>query len=200
MDCACNGWCQRIWILLRSHKEAPLPSFLISRLIHHHGRHRNDVLVIHIRHHAHNPPWLHADADEFHHAVCPSQFAIQRVLAGKERLREALAHNHYAFGAVLVRVSEVAPLHNRHTQRFEIPRRYRTKLRAPIIQSVLACGTLRCEGEADVQSPIVTPWNAESGRYMCHSRQSTYPALHFPVEILNLLWSSSVVHCRKIYR
>src|SRR6202012_337692 len=158
MDCACNGWCQRIWILLRSHKEAPLPSFLISRLIHHHGRQRNDVFVIHIRHHADNPPRLHADADKFHHAVCPSQFAIQRVLPGKECLREALAYNDHAFGAVLVRVSEVTALQNRHTQRLEIPWRYRSKLCTPIIHSVLPRGSLRCEGEADVQSLIVTPW------------------------------------------
>jgi hypothetical protein len=106
-------------IVLRAHEQTALPSFLVGRLVHRHGRRRDDIFIVDIRHHADDLPWLGADADKLHHPVRPPQIAVQRFLPGKQRLRNAPADDHHALRSVPVGVPEIAAFQNRYSQRFE---------------------------------------------------------------------------------
>ena len=103
-----DGGSQGVRILLRAHQQTALPSLLVGRLVHHHGRRRDDVLVIHIGHHADDPPGLLANADKLHHSVRSAQLAVQRILPGEQRLRQALAHDHHR-SECLIEVPESRP-------------------------------------------------------------------------------------------
>ncbi len=65
-------------------------------------------------------------------------------------------------------------LQDRQAQRFEISRRYRPKLRTPVVQSVLARRSLCRKCEAEIELLIVAPGDAEAGRYVRNSGECAY--------------------------
>ena len=113
----------------------------------------DDVFVVDVGHDADDAARLVADADELHDAVGPAHLAIERVLAGEERLGDALADDHDAFGAVLVGVAEIAAFEQRESQSVEESGRDGAELRAQIVLAILAGRALHGEGEADVRAP-----------------------------------------------
>ena len=67
------------------------------------------MYVIDVRDYTDNAPGLVADSTELRHGICPRQMAIQRILSGKELLRQISADNRYGLRVIAVAVVEVAP-------------------------------------------------------------------------------------------
>ena len=149
-----------------------------------------------VGHDADDAARLVADADELHDAVGPAQLAVERVLAGEERLREALADDDDALGAVLVGVAEVAAFEDRQPHGSEEVRARRSGTwRGDRPGRSCAWRPAAAKAKLMLESLIVAPGNAEAGRRRVRLRGGLRPgAVHVAIEVTHLLGRSSIGH------
>jgi len=55
-----------------------------------------DVLIVDVGNDANDATRLVADADEFHHTICPVQLSVKRLPIREERFGKTLAHDNHA--------------------------------------------------------------------------------------------------------
>ena len=114
----------------RVNEQPAAPELLLpERVIHRHRRTRHDILVIHIRRDADDPPRRRADVDELHHRIGPHHVAVDRILIREHALRQALADDDHRLAASPIGVVEIASGDHRHAQRREEAGRHRPEPR-----------------------------------------------------------------------
>ena len=156
------------------------------------------VFIVHILHHAHDPPGASAEADKLNYRIGPADVPVQRVLTGKHALRQALAYDHHRLAALAVGVIEIAARQNRNAERREETRRHAPEPCERIFFAIPVNLAVGRKLEPETEDSLVTPGNRGSQRDAIHAGQFADPANGFLMEADHLFARFAIRHVRHI--